>query len=1122
MGHGSVRRDLPVWEDGGTYLCLASPISDVMSEAASDIHVLHVDDQADFSELVAKFLQRADERISVQSADSVESGLEVLDTRDVDCIVADYDFPGRSGIEFLQAVRETHPDIPFVLYTGKGSEEVASEAISAGVTDYMQKESGTEQYAVLANRIVNSVEQYRAEQTAERNRQRLETLISNLPGIAYRCRNEREWPMHYVRGECRKLTGYEAEELERGEVGWGEDVIHPDDREVVWDAVQYAIEDDIPFEVTYRIRTKDGETRWMWERGRQIDAGPGEVEQLEGFITDITDRVERERELERYEAYLEESTDIITVLDEEGRIKYQSPAVSNLLGYDQDELIGEIGFEYVHPDDTEGLLSKFAEVTGDEGGTVTAEARFRTADGDWCWLEIHGNNQLHNEAVQGIVTNNRDITERKQYEQELEEANALLSTLVETLPVGVLAEGGSRHVLAANDRLVELFDLEGSPDDLVGADCERLAEEVSDHFADSQAFVSRIDEIVAEQQSVAEEELELADGRTFIRSHEPIELPDGDGHLWVYRDITDRKNREERLRETSSRLEVIFDQSPDMINVHDGEGNIIDPNPQLLEKSGYTEAELTEMKVWELDLEIDRSDAIDMWERMDFGDRERLEGVYRRKDGSTFPVEVHVRRLDIEGESRYMAISRDITDRKERERQLLYQNDLFRKAQEIANVGAWSYEVGADEGYLTEQGCVIHGLPPDADINPRKSLKHYHPDDRETLERAFDRAIEAGESYDLELRLIDADGVERWVRTRGDPEIDDGTVTRVRGTLQDITEQKRRERELQAERDRFRAVFEESFDAMVLANDDGTFVDANESASELFGLPRDDLLGRSIQEFAPEDYDFETEWTDFQRSEDERGTFPLVRPDGSRRIAEYAASANVTPGEHLSVLRDVTDRNRRERELERQNERLEDFASIVSHDLRNPLNVAGSRVELAQDECDSEHLESAMGALDRMETLIDDILTLARLGDPVGDFDSIHLGSLVNSCWATVSTGTASLEADVENSIRADESRLRQLLENLIRNAVDHGGSDVTVRIGELDGGFYVEDDGPGIPPEDREQIFEAGYSTGREGTGFGLSIAQEIIEAHGWTVTITEGADGGARFEITGVEYAD
>lgn len=108
---------------------------------------------------------------------------------------------------------------------------------------------------------------------------------------------------------------------------------------------------------------------------------------------------------------------------------------------------------------------------------------------------------------------------------------------------------------------------------------------------------------------------------------------------------------------------------------------------------------------------------------------------------------------------------------------------------------------------------------------------------------------------------------------------------------------------------------------------------------------------------------------------------------------------------------------------------------------------------------------------------------------------------------------------DTKSVIRADESRLRQVFENLIRNSIEHGGGDVTVRVGELADGFYVEDDGPGIPSGERERIFEAGHSTGEDSTGFGLSIVKEIVEAHGWQISATEGAAGGARFEITGVE---
>jgi len=243
-----------------------------------------------------------------------------------------------------------------------------------------------------------------------------------------------------------------------------------------------------------------------------------------------------------------------------------------------------------------------------------------------------------------------------------------------------------------------------------------------------------------------------------------------------------------------------------------------------------------------------------------------------------------------------------------------------------------------------------------------------------------------------------------------------------------------------------------------------------------------------------------------------------------------------------------------ERRLTRQNERLEEFASVVSHDLRNPLNVAEGRLELARGDYDSEHLAAVSQAHDRMEALIEDLLALAREGDAVTDYDRVPLGAVLEDCWTNVETSGATLLVDVDRDVRADESRIKQLFENLFRNAVehsstgslshaqgdavehgstsppshaqgdavDHGGADVTVSVGELDGGFYVEDDGPGIPPDERDDVFETGYSTSREGTGFGLSIVGQVVDAHGWEVRVTEGTDGGARFEITGVEWAE
>jgi signal transduction histidine kinase len=209
-------------------------------------------------------------------------------------------------------------------------------------------------------------------------------------------------------------------------------------------------------------------------------------------------------------------------------------------------------------------------------------------------------------------------------------------------------------------------------------------------------------------------------------------------------------------------------------------------------------------------------------------------------------------------------------------------------------------------------------------------------------------------------------------------------------------------------------------------------------------------------------------------------------------------------------------------QIEQQRDQLEEFASIVSHDLRNPLSVADGHLELARDATQSEHLEKASTAIDRCQTLIEDLLTLAREGDRVEETTPVALDGVAEQCWATAETDAATVQVTATQPIEADESRLRQLLENLYRNAVEHGGGEVTVSVGAMDDGFYVADDGGGIPEAAREEVFEAGYSTAAEGTGFGLRIVAEVAHAHGWEVAVTESAQGGARFEITGVERAE
>jgi len=277
----------------------------------------------------------------------------------------------------------------------------------------------------------------------------------------------------------------------------------------------------------------------------------------------------------------------------------------------------------------------------------------------------------------------------------------------------------------------------------------------------------------------------------------------------------------------------------------------------------------------------------------------------------------------------------------------------------------------------------------------------------------------------------------------------------------------------------------------------------------------------------------ETETVDVEfRTSPENGPVRWVRMQGS--VPDRADEA---PDTLAGLATDITPLKERET-------RLDEFAGVVSHDLRNPLSVAIARVELAQEQTDSEHLAHARDALNRMEALIQNLLTLARADEAVGDLEPVALGSVIQGAWQAVDTADASLTVETDRTVMADRTRLQQLLENLVRNAVEHGATDraggsaedspgatadstgknkssggVTVRVESIENGFAVEDDGTGMSEKQRAALFAGGH-TG-EHAGLGLRIVQQVVEAHDWSVRATESNAGGVRFEITGVEFA-
>jgi len=321
---------------------------------------------------------------------------------------------------------------------------------------------------------------------------------------------------------------------------------------------------------------------------------------------------------------------------------------------------------------------------------------------------------------------------------------------------------------------------------------------------------------------------------------------------------------------------------------------------------------------------------------------------------------------------------------------------------------------------------------------------------------------------------------------------------------------------------RYELLVENTPDAVAQVAADGEILAANPALADIAGASREELVGTDITTALPEiggqllSVGCKTvDDGEIRREEIQLG-------DRCLRVIVVRVDINTERNTVQLIARDVTERTERQRELKRQNERLDQFASTVSHDLRNPLDVAQVNLSLLEDEFEEvpPEVEKIDDSLGRMTALIDDLLTLAKQGATIEETAPTDVGEAAQAVWPYVDAPDTDLVTDADGDSMADASRLQELLTNLLQNAVDHGGAS-TIRVESTDDGFVVADDGTGIPSTERGDVFDTGFSTAEDGTGFGLAIVEEIADAHGWTVTVTASEEGGARFEFGGVDPA-
>lgn len=711
----------------------------------------------------------------------------------------------------------------------------------------------------------------------------------------------------------------------------------------------------------------------------------------------------------------------------DGTVLNANTAELDALGYDREEYVG-LHIEDFHAD--QDVIDDILERLSSGEELRDYEARMVRKDGSIRHVLINSSVNWNDGEFVNTRCVTRDITERKEYKRELERQNDRLEEIYGRISDAFFALDEEWQFAHLNDQAHEVINPDGH---------ELEGKNIWDAFpaATEREFKPKYEQAMYDQETVTFEEYypDPLDAWFEVRAY-----PSETGLSVYFRDITERKKREQELVQYGTIIETIDDG----VYIVDEENRFVMVNDAYVELFGYDREELLGAPASLIGGEDVAEEARHLEERMRRGTAEEptIEAELPTVNGDRISVEAKFSLLSGAADQEYrIGVVRDISERKAHEQRIADREQTLRSV----------YEITADgDAAVSEQ---IEAL--------LEVVRNYLGTDYATFSHI------QSDRYEFE-RVSVASGIDLQAGH---------TTDRIEFP---ICEQ----------------VFETGEPLVIndVAAEAPELVDPEWGIACYLGAPAV-VDGTPYGTFCF--YDVEPRAEEFSEWDQ---TFVELLSDwvGSRLTRQQTTE-----------------------QLQQQNEQLEEFASIVSHDLRNPLNVAEGRLELAQGECESEHLEEIEKAHTRMDALIEDLLTLAREGDEVTEYTRIDLSTLIDNCWATVETGNATLATNIDRTVLADQSRLKQIFENLIRNAVEHGQDDVTVTVGGLENGFYIEDDGPGIPQERRDDVFEAGYSTSKEGTGFGLSIVKQVVGAHGWNVGVTAGSNGGARFEFTGVEFS-
>ncbi|MFB6253149.1 MAG: PAS domain S-box protein, partial [Halobacteriaceae archaeon] len=736
------------------------------------VDVLHVDDEPTFAEMATTFLERENENFIMHTATSAEEGREILADHDIDCIVSDYDMPGTDGIEFLEYVREEYPDLPFILFTGKGSEEVASEALTKGATDYLQKEVGTDHYELLANRIQNAVDKYQATKRAA-ELDRVRNLASTINQTLIRAKSREEIETRV----CEIISDAEPYLF-----AWIGDV--DPDTDHITPRASAGIEEQYLDEIMVTAdETATGQ-------------GPGGTAIRERRVA-VSQDVADDPEFEPWrDAALERGFRAVAAVP----LEYEETLYGELVVYAERS--------YAFDDDEQDLLAEL------------------------------GDDIAH--AIHGVQT-------QKQLREERDRRQALFENAPGPVIVGTVLEEEAHH------RIVEVNE---AFEDVFGYQAEEVIDRPVTEVIVPEEGIATYEEFreqaLAGETVTAEVERITADGpREFLLHIIPYGTEDDRVHgtyAW-FTDITERKEREQKLH----RYKRAMDEAPVGITISDPDQEdnpLIYVNDRFEELTGYDEAAIIGRNCRFLQGEQTESEPVArMRESIDATEPVTVELRNYRNDGSMFWNRVKIAPVEDENGTvtNFVGFQENITERKAREKQLKQYKTL------VETVGDAMYSVDAD-GYIEMvNSAMLEYLEIDRETVIGSHISQYMADD--DFERVTELIEELVEDHNraaatMEFTAITATGAEIPAELNIAVLTDEsGTYQGNVGVVRDITKRKEREQQLQQERDRLSALFENLGEPVVETTfDEETAIieNVNSSFEEVFGVTEHNIIGEPL------------------------------------------------------------------------------------------------------------------------------------------------------------------------------------------------------------------------------------------------------------------------------------